>query len=218
VIASKPAAQEEIAIAATGATLVQPLAPVSYLVWADATQTRAIRALDGIRFAGVLPADARVSDSVDAATTALRVTFVGAEAPVGGLGVVTHPRAFTQVGGSVAIIPGGLVAAGRLAQLPAVYSIAAASDVPALRDEQSSQIIAQGTDDGANSRPGYRDFLADVGADGSGVTVHIQDGSVDGNHPDLTGQVVACFDSQPAPLCAPGTTTTRSGTAPTSSA
>jgi serine protease AprX len=189
------------AIAATGAVLVQPLAPVSYLVWADAAQAKAIRALDGIRFAGVLPARTRVAPSVDGATTALRVTFVGDDPAVGVDALQVLPRTFTEVGGAVAILSGGLTEAIALSRLPGVYSVADAGEGPALRDEQSSQIIAQGTDGGANAQPGYRDFLADIDADGSGVTIAIQDGGVDSNHPDLMGQVAACFDSQPAPLC-----------------
>jgi hypothetical protein len=188
------------AIAGTGAALVQPLAPVSYLVWADSEQTAAIRSLPGIRFAGVLPPRARVAPSVVPSTTTLRVTFVGAGEGLAGDAVHVLPRAFTQVAGAVGEVAGGVDEAIALSRLPHVYSVAGANDRPELRDEQSSQILAQGTDGGANARPGYRDFLADVGADGSGVTVHIQDGGVDHNHPDLLGQVAACYDSGP-PLC-----------------
>jgi serine protease AprX len=180
-------------IAATGVRLVQPLAPVSYLVWADAAQTRAVRDLPGVRFAGVLPPDVRVAPSVTEATTHLRVTFVG-DREVAGLPVAASPRTFTDVGGAVAVVPGGLDEAAAFSRMPRVYSVADAGGPRELRDEQSSQIIAQGTDGDAHAEPGYRDFLADVGADGSGVTVSMVDGGTDHNHPDLSGQVASCYD------------------------
>lgn len=127
----------------------------------------------------------------------LRVTVVGDERlpALGALRV--RPRAFARTGGAVATVPGTAVDARRIAAHPRVYSVAAASGPPRLRDEQSSQIVAQGTRDGAHEAPGYRDFLAEVGADGSGVIVHIMDAGVDFNHPDLLGQDEACFDASP---------------------
>jgi serine protease AprX len=189
------------AIAGTGARLVQPLAPVSYLVWADAAQTRAIRALDGIRFAGVLPPRVRVAPSVTAETARLRVTLVGDGAVAGAAARRISTRAFTDVPGTVVALPGGVAEAIALARLPEVYSVAAADGAPQLRDEQSSQIVAQGTDEPL--QPGYRDFLREVGADGTGVTVAVVDGGIDGNHPDLLGQVVGCEDytAPGGPLC-----------------
>jgi serine protease AprX len=188
-------------LAATGATLVQPLAPVSYLVWADAAQTRAIRKLAAVRFAGVLPAETRVAPSVDESTTLLRVTLVGDEDLDGLPQASLRSRAFTAVGGAVAVVQGGITEARLIAQQPRVYSVAAADDRPELRDEQSSQIVAQGTDEPLV--PGYLDFLAGIGADGSGVIVSVVDGGVDGNHPDLLGQVVGCYDytAPGGPLC-----------------
>jgi serine protease AprX len=189
------------AIAASGATLVQPLAPVSYLVWADAAQTRTIRALEAVRFAGVLPAETRVAPSVDDSTSLLRVTLVGEEGLDGLPQASVRSRAFTAIGGAVALVQGGPAEARVIAQQPRVYSVAAADDQPELRDEQSSQIVAQGTDEPLV--PGYLDFLAEIGADGSGVIVSVVDGGIDGNHPDLLGQVIGCYDySAPGgPLC-----------------
>lgn len=188
------------AITETGAKLVQPIAPVNYLVWADAAQTREIRAIDGVRFAGVLPAAARVAANVTEHTTHLRVTYLDA-ADLSDLPELHYkPRAFAQVGGAFTVVDGGADSALALAADPRVYSVADAARDIQPRDEQSSQIVAQGTDDNAHAIPGYRGFLAEIGANGTGVIAHIMDGGVDFNHPDLEGQVRECFDSSPTGL------------------
>lgn len=189
-------------IARTGARLIQPLAPVSYIVWADAAQTRAIRTLPGTRWAGVLPPEVRVSDNVTATTTRLRVTTVARPAdgtPVEG----TVTRLFTQVRGTVFHVDGGLAEAAELARSPWVYSVGAADYQPELRDELSTQIVAGGTPkDGV--KPGYAKFLERIKADGSGVIVGHVDGGVDMHHPDLAGRIEACIDYALVPGCDAG--------------
>jgi serine protease AprX len=189
-------------IARTGARLIQPLAPVSYVVWADAAETHAIRALEGIRWAGVLPSGVRVSDNVTPTTTRLRVTTVARPtegSPVDGI----TTRLFTQVEGTVFHVDGGLAEAAAIARFPWVYSVGAADYQPALRDEFSAQIIATGTPkDGV--KPGYSGLLDRIKADGSGVIVGHVDGGVDANHPDLAGRVEACIDYATVPSCSVG--------------
>jgi serine protease AprX len=189
------------ALAATGATLVQPLAPVSYLVVADAAQTVALRSVEGVRSAGVLPAHARVAASVTDATTRLRVTLVGGADFGRDAAVRVTPRTFTAVDGLVAELDGSATDAASLAQLPQVYAVADAGGAPALRDEKGAQVVAAGTK--APLAPGYRDFLAKHGVDGTGVVLSEVDGGVDQNHPDLAGGVAACLDySVTGQLCA----------------
>ena len=185
------------AIAGTGARQVQPLAPVSYLVWANADQTAALRAIDGVRFAGVLPPAARVAPSVDATTTRLRVTVLGAQ-DLGGLGdLAVWERAFTAVDGAIVEVPGTAAHAARLAALPRVYSVADAGGRPALRDEKTVQVVAQGTSEPLT--PGYGEFLERVGADGSGVILAEVDGGVDANHPELSHGIAGCIDYSTLP-------------------
>ncbi|HWC14967.1 MAG TPA: S8 family serine peptidase [Actinomycetota bacterium] len=189
-------------IARTGARLIQPLAPVSYIVWADTAQTRAIRGLRGIRWAGVLPPAVRVSDNVTSSTTRLRVTTVARPAD----GTPVQPattRLFTQVRGTVFHLDGGLTEAAEIARSPWVYSVGAADYRPELRDELSAQIVATGTsEDGVE--PGYARLLERIDADGSGVVVGHVDGGVDAHHPDLAGRIAACIDYALVPGCDAG--------------
>ena len=180
------------AIAGTGARLVQPLAPVSYLVWADADQTAALRRIDGVRFAGVLPAAARIAPSVDATTTRLRVTVLGTRDLAGLSELAVWPRAFTALDGAVVELPGTAAHAARLAAQPRVYSVADAGGRPQLRDEKTVQVVAHGT--AAPPAPGYDEFLERIGADGSGVILSEVDSGVDANHPELSHGIAGCID------------------------
>lgn len=182
------------AIAATGARLVQPLAPVSYLVWADAEQTAALRRVEGVRFAGVLPPSVRVAPSVDATTTRLRVTVLG-RGDIAGLSV--WDRAFTDLPGAVVELPGGAAQAAELSRMPRVYSVADAGGRPQLRDEKTVQVVANGTAEPL--APGYDSFLERIGADGSGVVLAQVDGGVDFNHPELADRIAGCIDYSTLP-------------------
>lgn len=185
------------AIAATGAQLVQPLAPVSYIVWADADQTAALRRVDGVRFAGVLPAATRLAPSVTAATTRLRVTVVGNANLAGLPDLAVWPRAFTGVAGAVVEVPGTAAQAARLVRMPRVYSVADAGGRPALRDEKTVQVVANGT--AMPLAPGYDAFLERIGADGSGVILSEVDGGVDFTHPELSHGIADCIDYSTLP-------------------
>jgi serine protease AprX len=185
------------ATADTGATMVQPLAPSSYLVWADAAQTAAIRALPAVRWAGVLPAHLRVADSVTADTTLLRVTVLGDGGDLAGLAQQVSPRAFTRTTGVALVLPGDAALAATLAARPEVYSVAGIGDRPALRDERTNLIIA---DDVRAPVPGTRfDVKERYGVDGSGVRVAVIDGGVDANHPELSGRDITCESYTPVP-------------------
>ncbi|MBW3657526.1 MAG: S8 family serine peptidase, partial [Actinobacteria bacterium] len=190
------------ALAGNGATLVQPLAPLSYIVQADAATTRSIRSLDGVRFAGVLPTDLRISASVDATTTLLRVTLVGDAADLATVAEASVTRRFTATDGVVLTLPGDAAVAKALAARPDVYSVAAAPTSYELRDERTTQIIVQDT---AEPEVLPYDPVTAFGADGSGVRVAVVDGGVDTHHPELSDRSISCTDyvAQGA-MCAAG--------------
>ncbi len=179
-------------IARTGAVPVQPLAPVSYIVQADAAQTTALRRISGVRFAGVLPAAVRVAPSVTDATTKLRVTVVGTRDLRGLDDLTVWKRAFSSVDGAIVEIPGTAATAARLARMPRVYSVADAGGAPQLRDEKTVQVVAHGTD--APVTPDYEKFLQRIGVDGSGVILSEVDGGTDFNHPELAANIAGCID------------------------
>lgn len=181
-------------IARSGARLVQPLAPVSYLVWADAAETRTIRTTRGVRFAGVLPPETRISSDVDGSTAQLRVSYVGRPAAVGLDAASVSIRDFTSGVGTVAVVDGGVDRAVELAHNPRVYSVADAARENALRDELSNAVVAGLSNKEGAAQPGYREFLEKIGATGKGVVIGHVDGGVDMNHPELAGRIKACFD------------------------
>ena len=193
------------AIAGTGARLVQPLAPVSYIVSADTAQTRALRNVSGVRFAGVLPASTRIASSVDAATTRLRVTVVGTDDLFGLPGLDVWQRAFTGVHGATVVVPGTAATAAALARNPRVYSVADAGGRPQLRDEKGVQVVANGTSEPL--KPGYEAFLQRFDVTGAGVVLSEVDGGVDSTHPELSNGVIDCIDYTVIPAggqCATG--------------
>lgn len=187
-------------IASSGAKLVQPLAPVSYLVWATAEQTHALRELPGIRWAGVLPPATRVSGNITDTTSELRVAVVGDATRILGLTGTVGDRTFTAMPGSIVEVAGDARVAAALATLPNVYSVAASVDDPQLRDELAAQVVAEGTPR-AGVEPGYRRFLRKIKADGSGVIVSQVDSGVDFNHPELSDRIKACISYAPVDTC-----------------
>ncbi len=87
------------------------------------------------------------------------------------------------------------VAASRLAALaasPDVLRISPGATGFDAEDEASAQTMA-GNLDGRDPVVGYRDFLAGLGLDGSGVTVAITDDGIDPTHPDLSGRIVTRY-------------------------
>lgn len=93
----------------------------------------------------------------------------------------------------VTLAPGpGVV--DRVASIGSVLYVGPAATGMFAEDEASAQIVA-GNVGGFPTRPwpGYRDWLAEHGLDGSGVTATIVDTGLDETHPDLKSRVTGKF-------------------------
>jgi subtilisin family serine protease len=188
------------ALAADGVTVVQYIAPFSYVVWADATALATAKSHGGaLRYRGdFLPSYKTASvrtglargerqwqamlyrgAQLDAATLRATGAIVGTPVPM--------DRRFDVVG-----VQGDAAAIDALARLPGVYAIEPVQRDGGLRGELTAQIAAHNL--GADQRPvpGYLGWLADRGANGNGVTVAVVDGGIFDTHPDLAQRMRPC--------------------------
>ncbi len=78
------------------------------------------------------------------------------------------------------------------AGIPGVYSIQPRKTDGGLRGEMSNQINVNNHDQNNQAFPGYLDWLAAAGVDGSGVIIANVDGGIQDTHPDLVNRIVPC--------------------------
>ena len=183
-----------------GASLVQPVAPFSYIVLADASSLAAIRRQAFVRWAGGFDPAFRFGD-LDASAGTVNVVLVGSDldsalARLDAISTevrVTGPQPFMDVEGlgvQVDVDAAGLQA---LSRLPEAYSITPQRD-PQMRDELSDQIVATIPGPDGTPTPGYNGVLSRHGVTGEGVVVAHVDSGVDMSHQDLDGREHGCID------------------------
>jgi hypothetical protein len=200
---ARPVRQSALdALRAEGVEPVQYVHPFTYVVWGTrsalaraATRTTARWSGDFLPAYRVLPR----WRSLDATEIAVHVTVVrnaanienalrAAGATVTGTRVID--RHFRSVGVRVA---GSRFAA--IAAIPGVYSVQPVPTSGGLRGEMSDQVNAGNIDVDGFAFPGYLDYLAGIGVDGTGVVVADVDGGVYDMHPDLVNRMLPCTGS-----------------------
>jgi subtilisin family serine protease len=185
-----PATQDHVdALTARGLTgLAWDGGAQAYVAWAAAGTD--LDGIDGVR--SLTRRAAQVSDQLGVADTGVALVRVAAasladlEGPLTALGDVLEISPVAEQADTVDVrvaAPAGAVAA--LADLPGVLYVGPSWSQALPEDEATNALIARMFTNPTQPQPGYGDFLADIGLDGSGVTVSINDTGVESGHPDL---------------------------------
>jgi serine protease AprX len=184
-----------------GLEIVQYIHPFTYVVWGEAPDLKRAATANFVRWIGpfapgyrVLPRWRSLDDEpVQADVLMYRGANTSAAIrQIEALGGQSHERAILNGTFEVAgfRLAGSLLEAA--AQVPGVYSIQLEPDDGGLRGEMSSQVNAHNVDWSNRTYPGYLTWLAEVGLDGSGVTIANVDAGIQDSHPDLTDRLVPC--------------------------
>ncbi len=190
---------------ATGVRVLQYYPGNAFLVWDASGASAAVGSLDFVRWQGAFHPAYKIDASLEKRTGLVNnvdVMFyndgnvqgtLAALAALGGNVVQAYPaqpdEAFFN---AIVQLPAEAVA--NVALLDTVLWLGYQSPAPILDDEMSSQIVAGNYSNAGVPFPGYFDWLADVGFDGSGVTWAIIDTGVDYDHPDLASHIVGGHD------------------------
>jgi len=180
---------------------VQYVYPNTYIAWGRGGDRDALLAEPSIRWTGdfapayrvlpqwrerrdeVLEVNVLIYRGADPDAVVEAISRLGAE-PTGRLAVTDK----LEIAGFR--LPGELMRAA--ASIPGVYSIQERSEKWESRAEVSAQINAGNVDVSNVAFPGYREWLAGLGLDGTGVVLAGVDEGVDETHPDLTARILPC--------------------------
>jgi PKD repeat protein len=185
----------------SGLEIVQYIYPFSYVVWGEARAVEGAAQFDFVRWTGpfapayrVLPQWRNLPDTLvdvnvllyrgtDTDTTLGRFEALGGS--LQGRTVLNHTYEIAGFGISGARLQ-------EAARIPGVYSIQLRKTDGGLRGEMSNQINVNNHDQDNYAYPGYLDWLAAAGVDGSGVIIANVDGGVEDTHPDLVNRIIPC--------------------------
>jgi serine protease AprX len=198
------------ALAAEGLEPVQYIHPFTYVVWGKGSDMGRAGSVPGVRWTGqFLPeyrvqAQQRVYNAATRPTMALISRHAEQSQLVAALtdaGATVHD--VTPVDRHTGVVH--LDIAGdrymALAAIPGVYAIQSIPQDAGPRSEMSQQSIvgAYGPPPTNTIVPGYLDWLAGTGYDGSGVIVGIVDGGVRISHQDFAGNISPCVSAGGSP-------------------
>ena len=182
--------------------VVQPLHPFSYIVWASEQQLTAARQDRAVRWSGAMESGWKVQPQQRSFDTEPRDTMlmlsahgdtraaVNALRDFGQLSIVEHYGADFLLA-QIDNVPGDRYM--ELAALPGVFTVQYIRPETAQRGEMSNQSVVGNIDGSGTVFPGYSNWLADTGYDGSGITVGVVDGRVLTTHQDLVDRIVPCL-------------------------
>lgn len=183
---------------AAGLEPAQYIHPFTYVVWGTRAALTEAAKRPAVRWSGdflpayrVLPRWRSLgADSIAVHVTVHHDTDLGVGLRAAGATFVARAEVDRHFSSVELRVGGDRFAA--LAALPGVYSIQPVPTDGGLRGEMSNQINAGNYGDDNFAFPGYLDYLADIGVDGTGVIVADVDGGVWDTHPDLVNRMLPC--------------------------
>ncbi|MGD8598505.1 MAG: S8 family serine peptidase, partial [Anaerolineae bacterium] len=186
---------------AGGLTVVQYIHPFTYVVWGQPVALSRAAGAAAVRWTGpfqpayrVLPRWRALADdptmvdvllvrAVDTRAVVRRIEALGGQHTGGGILDERFEIAGFEISG--AQLPA-------VARIPGVYSVQPQPTGGGLRGEMSNQINVNNHNTGNIAFPGYQDWLAGAGVDGSGVIMANVDAGIEHTHPDLANRMVPC--------------------------
>ena len=181
-------------LTSAGATALRYWPRDSYLAWVADSDVAAVAAVPGVRRVDALTAGEKVHATLDRAGVR-NALLVHVFAPsVGAVSQRLEQRwsvtasAPPSDGVVTLLVAAPLSAAPAIAALDEVVYVGPASGGLQALDEIGDQIVAGAIEGSQVALPGYEQWLADQGVDGSGVRVSIVDTGIDA-HPDLGSRI-----------------------------
>ncbi len=176
--------------------------PYTWIVPLSAEQARPLAALPFVRAVAPLNAEHKASVAQLQALQAETVwrllmprTLAPSPGTLASLGVQEQARAVLNDKLVHVMVNAGSADAERLLADPRVLAMHTVPRNGGTRGELTSQLNVGNLNEDGLAVPGYRDWLTEVGLDGSGVRIANVDSGIHDTHPDLVSRMQACTGS-----------------------